>query len=334
LANHQSSIINHQSTMSLLTVNNLNVRFQARPADVHAVRGVELTIEAGQTLGIVGESGCGKSTLAMAVMGLLDRRRTLIDGHVNFAGTDLLEARLSELQEIRGRRMAMIFQDPMSSLNPYLKIGVQICEPLLRHLNMSKSEAQARAVELLDSVGIANATSRLKQYPHEFSGGMCQRVMIAIALACEPELLIADEPTTALDVTIQAQILNILRDQLKERQMGVMLITHDLGVVASFCDQVAVMYAGQVVERASVSDLFNDPRHPYTQALLEAVPRYDRPVGALTTISGQPPNLASVFTGCPFAPRCDHAADACSQGVPDLEDDATGRLHRCEMRRK
>ncbi len=313
----------------LLDIDNLHVRFGGRRRRVHAVNGVSLQVNAGEAIGVVGESGCGKSTLALAVLGLLDKRLTTIEGSVRFGDQELIGQPNRILRTIRGRRIAMIFQDPMTSLNPYLRIGTQLTEQIREHLHLSADEATDRAVAALREVGIPDPADRLSAYPHEFSGGMRQRVMIAMAMSCEPELLIADEPTTALDVTIQAQILAVIERQLAQRRMGMLLITHDLGIVAGACQRVAVMYAGQVVEEALAEDLFARPSHPYTRALLRAVPRVDRQQESLSTIGGSPPALVAPPTRCAFAPRCPHCTIACLESPTPLRADSRGRRHRC-----
>ncbi len=315
----------------LLTIRNLTVRYGSQRRSVHAVNGLDLDVGPGEAVGIVGESGCGKSTVALALLGLLDARHTRVGGSILLGDRELVGLPNRAWQAIRGRRLAMIFQDPMTSLNPYLTIGRQVTEQLERHLGLDRQAARARAVELLGAVGIPNPASRLARYPHEFSGGMRQRVIIAMALSCSPDILIADEPTTALDVTIQAQILELVRDQIRQRNMGLILITHDLGIVAGACQRVAVMYAGMVVEMATVDELYSHPCHPYTRALLRAVPRLDTPGARLAPIGGQPPDLRALPAGCPFAPRCPHVEPACTEAVPPLRVDARGRLHRCRL---
>jgi len=279
--------------MALLEVDDLRTYFGTREGTVRAVDGVSFSVERGRTLGIVGESGCGKSVTALSIMGLIPKPPARIEsGSVVFDGSDLTELSEKELEDVRGRQIAMIFQDPMTCLNPTFKIGTQITETLRRHLDMTKGEARARAVELLEEVGIPQAAERLDDYPHRFSGGMRQRVMIAIALSCNPKLLIADEPTTALDVTIQAQILDLLERLREEHQMAMIIITHDMGVIAEAADDVAVMYAGQIVEQAPVLELFDHPEHPYTEALLGALPQLEGDgirEGRLTAIPGRPP---------------------------------------------
>ena len=308
-------------TAPLLDVENLEVRFWTRRGTVHAVNGISFSLSPGETLGIVGESGCGKSVTALALMGILPRAGRVTAGTVRYGGRDLYTQSDSEWQRFRGKEIAMIFQDPMTSLNPVLTVGSQLREAIDAHLNLSKSESSDRVVELLDRVGIPHAKARAKDYPHQFSGGMRQRVMIAIALACEPKVLIADEPTTALDVTIQAQILDLLRDLVTERDTALILITHDLGVVAGMCERIQVMYAGTVVETGSARPIFASPRHPYTLGLLQSVPRLDTGRRqALQPIEGSPPNMLSEPASCPFAPRCRYAQEDCLAALPRLRD--------------
>jgi oligopeptide transport system ATP-binding protein len=303
----------------LLSVESLRVEFWTERGTIHAVNGISFDIAPGETLGIVGESGCGKSVTSLALLGILPRAGRAVGGKAVFGGRDLLALSDAELRRVRGREIAMIFQDPMTSMNPVLTIGRQIREALETHFGMSRSAADARATELLDQVGIPSAKSRLRDYPHQFSGGMRQRAMIAMALACEPKLLIADEPTTALDVTIQAQILDLLRALAGEHGTALVLITHDLGVVAGMCERVHVMYAGMFVETGTAEDLFAHPRHPYTVGLLQSVPRLDAARGAkLQPIEGAPRDMLSAPAACPFAPRCRYALDLCLHAVPDL----------------
>jgi oligopeptide/dipeptide ABC transporter ATP-binding protein len=310
--------------MPLLEVDNLHTHFFTREGVVRAVDGVSFTVEAGRTLGIVGESGCGKSVTALSIMGLIPKPPArIVEGTVTFQGRDLTALSERELEDIRGREIAMIFQDPMTSLNPTLRIRTQITEVLDRHFGYSKEDARKRAVELLEEVQIPRAAQRLDDYPHRFSGGMRQRVMIAIALACNPKLLIADEPSTALDVTVQAEILDLLEDLRREHEMGMIIITHDMGVVAETAHDVAVMYAGQIVEHAPTQELFDHPEHPYTEALLDALPQLegeDVRFGRLRSIPGRPPDLIAPPQGCRFAPRCPHAnlGDGCAETVPEL----------------
>jgi oligopeptide/dipeptide ABC transporter ATP-binding protein len=314
----------------LLSVEDLNVRFETRRGTVHAVNGIAFDIAPGETLGIVGESGCGKSVTSLAILGLLARNGRVESGQVLFAGKDLVRQSDRALRRIRGREIAMIFQDPMSSLNPVLTVGRQIREALETHFDMDRKEAEARAVEALDRVGIPSAKARVKDYPHQFSGGMRQRAMIAMALACKPKLLIADEPTTALDVTIQAQILDLLRALVAEENAALILITHDLGVVAGMCERVNVMYAGMFVETGSAEQLFGSPRHPYTLGLLQSVPRLDAVRGSrLHPIEGAPPNMLQLPSACPFQPRCRFEVDLSRREVPELTQIEPGHYVAC-----
>ena len=308
-------------TENLLEVNNLKTYFFTRGGVVKAVDDVTFGIKPGQTLGIVGESGCGKSVTALSIMRLVaNPPGKIVGGEINFNGENILEKSMDELTELRGSQISMIFQDPMTSLNPVFTVGYQIQETVVRHRKgTSKDQAWKRAIEMLDLVRIPDAKRRVKNYPHEFSGGMRQRVMIAIALACNPKLLIADEPTTALDVTIQAQILELMKGLSKEFDTAVMLITHDLGVVAGTCEYVNVMYAGHVVESAPVKQIFETPAHPYTVGLLHSIPRLDDQRGIrLTPIGGQPPDLLNPPAGCPYAPRCPKAQSRCLKERPEL----------------
>lgn len=306
----------------ILSVDDLSVRFATDGGAVHAVDGVSFALEKGEILAIVGESGSGKSVTAQTILGLTRSPNTTITGSVVFDGQDLTTMDDRGLREVRGERIAMIFQDPMTSLNPVYKVGDQIVEMIRAHRDVSKAEARSRAVDLLRSVGIPNPERRARDYPHEFSGGMRQRVMIAMALALDPDVLIADEPTTALDVTVQAQILRLLQRLNTERGLAVVLITHDLGVVAEVADRVAVMYAGQIVEDAGLEALFYDPRHPYTWGLLGSLARLDQPKPVrLAQIPGQPPSLAAPPTGCRFAPRCPHVFDRCAEPPPLTDGD-------------
>ena len=314
----------------LLSVEDLEVRFWTGRGIIHAVNGVSFDIAPGETLGIVGESGCGKSVTSLALLGILARAGRVTNGTAHFEGRNLIGLSDEELRTIRGKEIAMIFQDPMTSLNPVLTIGRQLREPLETHFDMDKKEAEARAVELLDRVGIPSAKSRLKDYPHQFSGGMRQRAMIAMALACEPKLLIADEPTTALDVTIQAQILGLLRELVAERDTALILITHDLGVVAGMCERVNVMYAGMFVETGSARQVFAKPRHPYTLGLLQSVPRLDAArKTALHPIEGNPRDMLFPPQACPFAPRCRFEVEQSRQEVPLLEQVEPGHKVAC-----
>jgi oligopeptide/dipeptide ABC transporter ATP-binding protein len=312
--------------MALLEVRNLHTHFSTREGVVRAVDGVDFDVDQGKTLGIVGESGCGKSVTALSIMGLIPKPPAkIVEGSITFEGRDLTDLSEKQLEDVRGHEIGMIFQDPMTSLNPTLKIGTQLTEVLRRHLDMSKKQARKRAVELLEEVNIPQADRRLDDYPHRYSGGMRQRVMIAMAIACNPKLLIADEPTTALDVTVQARILDLLEELRVRHNMAMILITHDMGVVAEAADEVAVMYAGQVVERAGILDLFDRPEHPYTEALLGALPQIedDRTrEERLTTIPGRPPDLLNPPEACRFAPRCpySHFGDSCSVEAPELRE--------------
>ncbi|MFC4062131.1 ABC transporter ATP-binding protein [Planomonospora corallina] len=306
--------------MSLLEVEDLTVVFRRRGRpDVRAVDGVGFTVAPGETVGLVGESGCGKSATAMAVMGLLPRRGVRVGGSVVFDGARLLTLPADKMRTLRGRDLAVVFQDPMTSLNPVVPVGTQVAEVLVRHRGLARGEAREEAADLLRRVGIPDPARRLKEYPHQLSGGMRQRALIAAALACRPRLLIADEPTTALDVTIQAQILELLRTLVAESGTALILITHDLGVVAGMCDTVHVMYAGRIVERAHRHDLFARPRHPYTGGLLASVPRLDRPRGTrLRPVQGSPRDTVPWTEGCAFAPRCPNRTGACTEGTPEL----------------
>ena len=314
----------------LLSVEDLRVEFWTQRGTVYAVNGVSFEIAAGETLGIVGESGSGKSVTALAVLGILARSGRVTNGRALFEGRDLIGLSDRELRRIRGRDIAMIFQDPMTSLNPVLTIGRQIRESLETHLGLDRRQSEARVVELLEQVGIPKARDRAGDYPHQFSGGMRQRAMIAMALACEPKLLIADEPTTALDVTIQAQILDLLRSLVAERDTALVLITHDLGVVAGMCERVHVMYAGMVVEAGSAEAVFATPRHPYTFGLLQSVPRLDTPRGRpLRPIEGAPRDMLRPASACPFAPRCAYEVEKSRQEVPPLLEIAPGHKVAC-----
>ena len=314
----------------LLEVEDLHTQFTTARGIVRAVEGVSFTVDRGEVVAIVGESGSGKSVTALSIMRLLPRLTAKISkGRVEFDGRSILDLDDEQMREIRGRDISMIFQEPMTSLNPILTIGLQITEPLQIHLGMTDEEARVRAIELLNLVGITDPERRLKQYPHQFSGGMRQRVMIAIGLACNPKLIIADEPTTALDVTIQAQILELMKNLSRRLNIALIIITHNLGVVARYADRVIVMYAARLVEQGTAEQVFHRPRHPYTMGLLRSVPRLDRPRGAkLETIEGLPPNLASISTGCRFAPRCPYRIAICDQ-EPALFRTDTGGLSRC-----
>ena len=319
--------------MALLEVENLQTHFRTKDGVNRAVDGVSLSIEAGQTLAIVGESGCGKSVTAMSILRLLPEPPGKIAGAIRFQGRNLLELSDKEMRDIRGNEISMIFQEPMTSLNPVLTVGRQIGETLRLHQGLGAKAAEERAVEMLNLVGIPEPVRRVREYPHQLSGGMRQRVMIAIALACNPKLLIADEPTTALDVTIQAQILDLMRDLKHRVGAAIMLITHDLGVVAEVAEHVVVMYAGRKVEEAAVADLFRSPRHPYTQGLLGAVPKLGSSVSGTATrlaeIPGLVPSLKQRIQGCVFAGRCAMATDVCRSIAPALEQKAPGHVAAC-----
>jgi len=305
---------------ALIEIKDLEVRFVTPEGTVHAVNGVSFYVEEGETLAVVGESGSGKSVTMMSMLGLIPiPPGEIVRGSAVYRGNELLTVSEDELNHVRGREIGIIFQDPMTSLNPVLTIGKQITESLKTHMAMDDKQASDRATTLLEWVGIPDAGARLGDYPHQFSGGMRQRVMIAIALACAPSLLIADEPTTALDVTIQAQIVELVIRMREQLGMAVIWITHDLGVVAGIADRVAVMYAGQIVETADVDTLYENPRHPYTLALLAALPRVDSRRERLKAIPGAPPNMLSAITGCPFAPRCDFALEKGWEETPELE---------------
>jgi oligopeptide transport system ATP-binding protein len=306
-------------TEYVLVVKDLKVRFHTEEGIVHAVNGLSYTMKAGETIGIVGESGCGKSVSVLSVMGLLPQPPANITGKVEFQGMNLMDTLASTLRELRGSRLAMIFQDPMTSLNPVLTIGFQMMEPLKVHMKLDQDKARERAIDLLELVGIPQAEDRIDDYPHQFSGGMRQRVMIAMALACNPALLIADEPTTALDVTIQAQIVELVKRLKDQFGMSLIWITHDLGVVAGLVDRVLVMYAGFLVEKAIVDDLYENPKHPYSNALLHSIPSVEgKPGDELASIEGLPPDLLEEPEGCAFAPRCDFVKDYCWNHVPPL----------------
>ena len=317
----------------LLDVKDLKTEFRLSQAVVHAVNGVSFTLHEGEVLGIVGESGCGKSVTALSLMRLVELPGRITNGEVIFyednSEVDLVDLPLSAMEHIRGNKISMIFQDPMTSLNPVLTIGYQLMEPLMQHRGMSDSQARDEGIRLLERVGIPEAEHRMKEYPHQFSGGMRQRVMVAIALACQPKLLIADEPTTALDVTIQAQIIDLINELKDEMGTSVIIITHDLGVIAGMAESIAVMYAGRIVEKGSVLKIFNNPRHPYTRALLGSVPRLHNWPDRLTTIEGAPPSLTSEIIGCPFFSRCPVRVERCEEENPPLEDLGSGQLCAC-----
>jgi oligopeptide transport system ATP-binding protein len=316
---------------TLLEVRNLKTQFFTQDGVVHAVNGISYTLGEGETLGIVGESGCGKSVSALSLMRLIPSPPgKIVGGEVLFEGRDLLKVNDEEIRSVRGNKIAMIFQDPMTSLNPVLTIGRQVSEAVELHLGMDKRQSRERSIELLEMVGIPEAEERIDDYPHQFSGGMRQRVMIAMGLSCHPQLLIADEPTTALDVTIQAQIIDLVKHLRDEFGMAVIWITHDLGIVAGLVDRVIVMYAGFIIEHASVKDLYANPRHPYTLGLLGSIPRLDeeRPK-KLISIEGLPPDLIDLPPGCPFQPRCTCAPDRCAREQPPLVEVGPGHQVAC-----
>jgi peptide/nickel transport system ATP-binding protein len=320
--------------VALLEVRDLSVVFHRKgEQSTAAVDGVSFDVEPGQTVGLVGESGCGKSVTSLAIMGLLPKRGARVTGSAKFDGTELLTLSDRQMRDRRGRDLGMVFQDPLSSLNPVVEIGLQVTEVLERHRGMSRKQARVEATDLLEKVGIPDPKRRLDEYPHQLSGGMRQRALIAIALACRPRLLIADEPTTALDVTIQAQILALLADLVRDTETALIMITHDLGVVAGLCDEVNVLYAGRVVERAGRHDLFRVPRHPYTHGLLASIPRLDGAKGErLSPIRGSVADNIPWTSGCAFAPRCPNAINTCVEVTPAMETDTTvagERLLRC-----
>lgn len=314
---------------SILKINNLCTSFFSEEGEVKAVDGVTLEVPKGETIGVVGESGCGKSVMAMSVLGLVDKPGKIVCGEILFKGQDLATKNEKEMLRIRGNQISMIFQEPMTSLNPVFTIGEQIRESFRIHQKLGKKEASKKSLEMLKLVGIASPEERMSQYPFELSGGMRQRVMIAMALACVPELLIADEPTTALDVTIQAQILDLIKELQQKLGMSVIIITHDLGIVAETCDYVAVMYCGSIVEYADVETLFNQPKHPYTAGLFNSLPRHDVDKEELEAIKGAVPSPADMPSGCRFAPRCPYAEDVCRETYPDLTDLGENNLVRC-----
>ncbi|MGW1981094.1 ABC transporter ATP-binding protein [Streptomyces collinus] len=319
----------------LLEVRDLHVEFRTRDGVAHAVNGVSYAVDAGETLAVLGESGSGKSVTAQAVMGILDTPPARVTGgEILFQGQDLLKLKEDERRGVRGARMAMIFQDVLSALNPVLSVGDQLGEMFTVHRGMSRKEARTRAVELMDRVRIPGAAQRVRDYPHQFSGGMRQRIMIAMAMALEPALIIADEPTTALDVTVQAQVMDLLAELQREYRMGLILITHDLGVVADVADRIAVMYAGRIVESAPVHDIYKAPAHPYTRGLLDSIPRLDQKGRELYAIKGLPPNLMHIPPGCAFHPRCPLARDVCRTDEPPLHAVSEARGSACHFWRE
>jgi len=316
--------------MPLLEVENLRTYFYTRGGVIRAVNDVSFSLNRGETLGIVGESGSGKSVTCYSILGLIPKPPgRIVSGQANFDGVDLLNCQEQLLRRIRGKRISMIFQDPMTSLNPYMRVSDQLVEPLLVHEKISRSRALAKAIASLEEVGIQDAAGRINLYPHQFSGGMRQRVMIAMALISRPEILIADEPTTALDVTVQAQILELIKQRQKDLGTAVVFITHDLGVVASFCKEVNVMYAGRIVESAPTEEIFARPMHPYNAALQQSIPALHKKGEILFTIPGMPPDLTIDFAGCSFAPRCAHATDPCWENTPSLKEMTPGHRTAC-----
>jgi len=306
---------------ALISIEGLKTQFFTSAGTVKAVDGITYDVREGETVAVVGESGCGKSVSALSIMRLVaEPAGRIVDGSIKFLGKDLLKLSDEEMRNVRGKDIAMVFQEPMTSLNPVLSIGLQLTETVQQHLGVDNEAARARAVELLGLVGMSDAERRLDQYPHHLSGGMRQRVMIAMALSCEPKLIIADEPTTALDVTIQAQILELMKNLTRRLGVAMIIITHNLGVVARYADRVNVMYAGKIIETGTAEDIYHNPRHPYTVALLKSVPRLDRPrVAKLDPVEGQPPDLARLDEGCAFRPRCRYASEECGKSFPPLE---------------
>ena len=316
---------------TLLEIENLKTQFFTSAGTVKAVDGISYTVDEGETVAIVGESGCGKSVSALSILRLIPwPPGKIVQGHINFDGKDLLALSEEEMRQLRGKEISMVFQEPMTSLNPVLSINEQLSETLITHFAISKIEARNKALKLLELVGISDPERRLDQYPHHLSGGMRQRVMIAMALSCEPKLIIADEPTTALDVTIQAQILELMKDLTKRLGVSLIIITHNLGVVARYADRVNVMYAGKIIETGSALDIYHNPKHPYTLALLKSVPRMDQPRQAkLDPVDGQPPDLTLLDQGCSFRPRCHYAVDGCAKAFPELEEVSEGHFTAC-----
>jgi oligopeptide/dipeptide ABC transporter ATP-binding protein len=315
----------------LLQINNLKTHFFSDGTVTKAVDGVSYDVEAGETVALVGESGCGKSVSSLSIMQLIPQPPgKIVDGEILFDGQNLLSLNREEMRRMRGREIAMIFQEPMTSLNPVISIETQLTEAMTLQLGITSNQARKKGIDLLERVGIPEPEVRVRQYPHEFSGGMRQRVMVAMALSCEPKLIIADEPTTALDVTIQAQILDLLKDLAAERELALLIITHNLGVVARYADRINIMYAGRFIESGTCKDIFADPRHPYTLGLLESIPRLDQPKGSkLIPIPGQPPDLAGLPSGCNFQPRCRFAQERCAVEYPDVTDIGNGHWSAC-----
>lgn len=315
---------------NILSIKDLKVELLSTKGIVHAVRGINLELKKGEIHGFVGESGCGKTMTAKSILRLHDEDRTEYSGSINFeSGTDILKMNNRQLQQMRGKDISMIFQDPMVSLNPLITVGEQISEMLRVHMGLNKIKAKEKTISLLEKVGIYPAEKRFDQYPFEFSGGMLQRIMIAIAISCDPKILIADEPTTALDVTIQAQIIELLKELQQKIGMTILFITHNFGVVAEICNRVSVMYAGRIVETADVKDIFNHPSHPYSKALIDSIPKSGRHEKRLVTIPGAPPQLWGKINGCSFAPRCPYADEKCRTAVPKCVDIGNGHTVEC-----
>ena len=313
--------------MSLLEVKDLTIHFQTEEGDVKAVNGISFSVDPGKTLGLVGETGAGKTTTALGILRLVPEPGKILGGSITYKGKNILELPDKEVQDLRGNEISMIFQDPMTALNPVMTVGDQIAEVILRHQKCTKVEAQQRMMAMLDKVGISG--DRAGDYPHQFSGGMKQRIVIAIALACNPKLLLADEPTTALDVTIQAQVMRMVNELKKEFGTSMVLITHDLGIVAESCDTVAIMYAGEIVEYGSLEDIFDHTAHPYTQGLFGSIPRLDLDTERLQPIQGLMPDPINLPTGCPFHPRCPHATEVCARTNPAHQEVTSGHLVKC-----
>ena len=313
--------------MSLLDIKNLTIHFQTEEGDVCAVNGIDLSVEPGKTLGLVGETGAGKTTTALGILRLVPEPGKVLSGTIEYKGKDIMQMSEKEVQDIRGNEISMIFQDPMTALNPVMTVGDQVAEVVLRHQNCTKAEAQGRMIEILGKVGIG--AERATDYPHQFSGGMKQRVVIAIALACNPKLLLADEPTTALDVTIQSQVMSMINVLKEEFGTSMILITHDLGIVAESCDTVAIMYAGKIVETGSLEEIFDHTAHPYTIGLFRSIPSLDKDTRLLHPIAGLMPDPANLPSGCSFHPRCPYADELCAQQEPDAVELSPGHLCRC-----
>ena len=312
----------------ILDVKNLAVRYEVEDGTVYAVNGVDLQLERRQTIGLVGETGAGKTTTAMALMHLIASPPGVVEADkLEVDGNEMMKLSPKELEHVRGKDISMIFQDPMTALNPVFSVGDQIAESIFLHENVTKKEAFERAVQMLEMVGIPG--NRAKEYPHQFSGGMKQRVVIAIALACNPKLLIADEPTTALDVTVQAQVLELMAELKEKYDTSMIMITHDLGIVAEVCDSVAVMYAGRIVEQGTLEDVFNHTKHPYTEGLFNSLPNINNRTAKLKPIKGLMPDPTEIYTGCPFAPRCEYATEACTQRMPELVSDGPTHKYAC-----